>query len=118
MTDRALHLSRWVTCAVVVLAGLLLTSAVVLGGSAGGTLPTGRSVTAQSDSWRLSSRFTHDTATIETSGRKIVVAPTAVLLDGRPLATLDAAAKSVDVRVKKKTITIVADGKMVVTHSW
>lgn len=90
-------------------------SQMVSGGSAGGTLASDRSVVTHSDSFSLSSTFTSDTATIETAGKKIVVQPTSLVVDGVVVATIDADVSEVQVRVKQGVVTFEADGTRVVT---
>lgn len=93
----------------------LLVAAMFAGGSAGGTLPSGRSVMAHSDSMWLSSTLASDTATIETAGRKILVQPTSLIVDGVTVANIDQDVSDVQVRVKRGVITFVADGAPVPT---
>ena len=83
--------------------------------SAGTTLPSGRSVTTHSDSMYLSSSSTRDTATITSGTTKVVLSPTQLLIDDRPVATLNANAKNVDVTIKRGQVTLVADGQTIVT---
>lgn len=85
------------------------------GGSAGGTLPSGRSVMTHSDSISLSSTFSSDTATIETAGKKILVQPTSLIVDGVTVANIDKDVADVQVRVNRGVITFVADGTPVQT---
>ena len=91
----------------------LLAIALFSGGSAGGTLATGRSVMTYSDSMFLSSEFRDDTATIKTDGKMIVVKPTALLVDGVNVATIDAKVADVKIRVKDGTVDLFADGRKV-----
>lgn len=93
----------------------LLVAAMLAGGSAGGTLASGRSVMTHSDSISLSSTFTSDTATIETARKKILVQPTSLVVDGVVVATIDKDVAEVQVRVKRGVITFVADGATVAT---
>lgn len=100
----------------IIIAAVIVLSACGLlvllpGGSTGGTLSTGRSVTAHSDSLFLSSQFLRDTATIRTAGRTIVVKPDVMLVDGRAAASIDGGARSVDVTVKNGAITATVDGE-------
>lgn len=85
------------------------------GGSAGGTLSTGRTVVAHSDSFSLSSSFSKDTATVKTAGRTIVVAPASLIVDGLTVAEIDEGISKVEVAVKRGAITFVADGRAVAT---
>jgi hypothetical protein len=110
----------WTRMAVVSTAAvglLLLMAALVLvtsGGSAGGTLASGRSVMTYSDAWGgLTSSFTADTAKIATAGRTIVIGPDEILIDGRSVTRINRATKSVDVRVEGNAISFVADGRTV-----
>lgn len=95
---------------------LALFCVLSCGGSAGGTLASGRSVTTYSDAWDgLSSTFTADTARIDTAGRTILIRPEQILIDGRPLTKIDKATKSVAVRVEGDTINFAANGRIVAT---
>lgn len=85
------------------------------GGSAGGTLASGRSVMTHSDSIWLSSTFSSDTATIETAGKKILVQPTSLIVDGVIVANIDKDVVDVQVRVKRGVVNFVADGAPVQT---
>jgi len=100
-------------CGLVLLLLLFVAWTLNSGMSSGGTLSSGRMVTASSTSWRLSTRNSQDTATIETAGHTIVVAPTTLLVDGNKVGTIDAGVKSVSVKVTGGKITFVADGKIV-----
>ncbi len=91
----------------------ILTAAMFTGGSAGGTLSTGRSVVTYSDSISLSSRFSSDTATIETAGRTIVVEPRRLIVDGGPVASINKDVSDIEVHVKHGAIKFIADGKPV-----
>lgn len=95
-------------------AGLCLAVLIALslfaGGSASGTLSTGRTVTAHSDSLYLFSECSSDTATIKTAGKTIVVRPRSLLVDGQAVGSIDVRVQSVDVTVKDGAITVIADG--------
>ena len=78
--------------------------------SAGGTLTSGRTVTTQSDSWYISSGFSNDTATIETAGHSIVVAPTQLTINGAIYATIAKNIKAIAVKVNDGEISFTADG--------
>ena len=84
--------------------------------SAGGTLASGRTVTTQSDSWYISSGFSNDTATIETAGHSIVVAPTQLTVNGAIYATVAKNVKAVGVTVDDGEISFTADGEPVPTY--
>ncbi|MEX1233187.1 MAG: hypothetical protein WEB58_23250 [Planctomycetaceae bacterium] len=94
---------------------ILLATAMLAGGGAGGVLQSGRSVMANSDTIWLSSTFSYDTATIEMPGKKIVVNPTSLVVDGVTVAKIDKDAADVQVRVKRGVVTLVADGAPVPT---
>ncbi len=94
---------------------ILLGTVMFAGGSAGGTLPSGRSVMTHSDSVLLSSTFSSDTATIETAGKKILVQPTSLIVDGVTVANIDQGVADVQVCVKRGVVTFVADGRPVQT---
>jgi hypothetical protein len=106
------RLSAWILLAP--LAVLLMASAVAVlllsGGSAAGTLPSGRTVTTSSDSIWLESRLTSDSAYITTAGRAIVVRPKVVTVDGKPLAEIDASAKDVRITVANGSVGVSVDG--------
>jgi len=85
---------------------------MLAGGSTSGTLATGRSVVTHSNSIYLSSAFSRDTATIRTAGKTIVVRPTCLLVDGVQVADIDEAAASIEVRMNRRKISVVADGKL------
>ncbi|MFO1021578.1 MAG: hypothetical protein U0903_12910 [Planctomycetales bacterium] len=110
------HLFR--VCLIIVLmiplAWLLL--AALAGGSASGTLGSGRVVTVNSDSIYISCSYAKDTATINTSLKRIVIGPTNILIDGKEVATIDEAVKNVHAQVKRRAVTFLADGKPVETH--
>ncbi len=93
----------------------LVVTAMFAGGSAGGTLASGRSVMTYSDSISLTSSFTSDTATIETAGTQIVVKPTSLMVNGTTVAEIDEEVTDVQVLVKYGVITFVADGSPVAT---
>ena len=94
---------------------ILLAIVIFAGGSAGGTLASGRSVMTHSDSISLSSTLSSDTATIETAGKKILVQPTLLIVDGMIVANIDKDVADVQVRVKRGVVTFVADGTPVET---
>ena len=107
-------------CLLVVLlpicAGLsFLAFAMFSGGSAGGTLASGRSVLTYSDSMFLSSELRGDTAVIKTDGKIIVVKPTTLVVDGANVACIDERVSVVEVTIKNGMINFVADGKTVAT---
>ena len=104
-----------ITALLIVVIAMLLTIVMSAGGSAGGTLSTGRTVLVYSDSLFLSATFSSDTATIKTGGKTIVVEPKRLVVDGRAIAPLNEQVSNVQVRVKRGTITFVADGKPVRT---
>lgn len=90
--------------------GIMLLLAAVAGGSAGGTLASGRSVMTYSDGLMLTSTFSADTATIRTAGHTIVVAPTELTVDGRTVAKIDESVAGVNVHVQDGTVEFEADG--------
>ena len=97
---------------------ILLATATFAGcssGSAGGTLPSGRSVMTKSDVMTLKSQLKSDTATVETAGMQIVVKPTSLIVDGNTVAEIDSDVSDVKVNVKDGVVTFVADGKAVTT---
>lgn len=110
-------LFRITVAALAMISASFLLMAALSGGSAGGRLATGRMITANSDSIYISSQFQGDTATIKTSGKTIVVAPSNIQIDGVTVATLDAAVADVRIDVKHGTIKFLADGSPVSTKS-
>lgn len=93
----------------------LLAIGMFGGGSAHGTLPTGRRINAYSNAMSLSSTFGFDTATIKTGGKTIVVKPTRLIVDGTVVASINEHVTDIEVRVKRGGIAFVADGKLVPT---
>jgi hypothetical protein len=83
------------------------------GGSCGCTLATGRAVSVHSDGWSITLGSTADTASIQTCGSRIIVAPTQLKVDGQLWSAIDAATKSVDVNVKDGAVEFIADGRLV-----
>ncbi|WP_299464250.1 hypothetical protein [uncultured Gimesia sp.] len=102
--------------AMVLVAGVLVLAATS-GGSTSGTLANGRSVTASADAWYLETQFMGDTAQIKTPHFLIVVAPEQLTVNAKPVATIDAAVKAVEVNVKGGTVTFLANGKSVGTYT-
>ncbi|TNV71540.1 hypothetical protein FGO68_gene8767 [Halteria grandinella] len=111
------RLHRCIGIAIPVLSGGIAAAFVTgcAGGSAGGTLASGRTVTANSDSLFLRSQFTKDSATIRTAGKQIVVAPKSLIVDGVPVAKIEEETKDVQVNVKNGNVTFQADGADVET---
>ncbi len=112
------RLLQAVVVACCLFAGLLLLVGVVITfaqASAGCTLMTGRSISATSNGWSLSLESTKDTTTIRTSGRKIVVAPNFVQIDGQRVANIDPAIKLIDVRVARGGVTVIGDDQEIST---
>lgn len=94
---------------------IVLAIGMLAGGSAGGTLASGRKVMAHSDSISLSSTLSSDSALIETAGRKILVQPTSLIVDGVVVARIDKDVADIQVRVNRGVVTFVADGTPVST---
>ena len=82
-------------------------------GSAGGTLASGRAITAQSDALWIGCSFTDDTAIIRTAGRLITVAPRVLQIDGRTVGWINPRTKSVAVTVEDGRVFFVADNRPV-----
>ena len=74
-------------------------------------MATGRSIDVNSTAWSLRLSTTRDTATIETGGHRIVVAPAFVRVDGNRPTPIDAAAKTVTIEATKDAIVLTADGR-------
>ncbi|HAH44740.1 hypothetical protein [uncultured Gimesia sp.] len=99
----------------VIVTGVFVVAATA-GGSASCTLNSGRSVTTNSDSWYLESQSSGDTATINTSGFQIVVAPQELRVDGKAIQTIENGVKKVTVNVQDRRIIFLADGKSVANY--
>lgn len=102
-------------CISLVVVGGLMLLVKFVGSSTGGTLASGRTVTTTADSFSVSSSFTADTATIEASGRKIVVQPTSLVVDGAVVAHIPEQVADVQVSIQSGAVTFLADGKPVRT---
>jgi hypothetical protein len=89
----------------------VLTVGALSGGAAGTTLATGRSINVRSTAWTLRLSATRDTATIDSGGHRIVVAPAFVRVDGNRPSPINAAAKSIAVHVTRAKIAVAADGR-------
>lgn len=106
---------------VIVLLAVLCVSLVALaaivfltmfaGGSASGTLGTGRKIVVYSDSLQLTTQFAQDTATVNTSGQEIIVEPTRLVIDGKAVGEFDENVAEVEVRVSRDGIEFKLDGK-------
>ena len=113
MVKKLAWISALVLTGLILLVGILGTvAAMMVPQSAGGTLASGRSVMTTSTSLSLSSSFSRDTATIETGGHTIVVAPNTLTVDGRKLATIDPAIKSIDVLVEGDAVRFLSNDKV------
>lgn len=89
----------------VVLLALFGTSA-----SVGGTLPSGRSVTASAKSILVSFESSGNTAIVRTWGREVTIAPAQFTIDGQYSGPLPATAKAVVVKFEGDDVSITADG--------
>ena len=113
--DRFLKSGAWIAATLVLFAVVFVALVSLAGSSAGGTLSSGRTVMAFSDTLYLCSESSKESATITANFRKIVVHPTSLIVDGRKVGDLDEAVRAVEVRVKFGAITFLADGKDVPT---
>lgn len=108
--------SRWSFLAIASLPPIVLLAVVLFaGGSAGGTLASGRAVMAHSDALSMSTSFSADTATIQTAGRTICVLPTSLIIDGITVASIDESVADIQVDVQRGVVTFTADGQKVKT---
>src|SRR5262245_48347558 len=82
-------------------------------GSTTCTLPSGRSIKVVANNLYLAVSTSKDTATIDTVGHQVVIAPKAVQVDGVNIATIDPATRSVEVAVRWGEVTVVGDGETV-----
>lgn len=115
MLRRFLLVTGLVAFALMLSALALIVSTADVDVSLGFTFPR-RVVTARTDAWGLGGSNTADTATIETGGYQIVVAPTKLSVDGNHCGTIDAATKSVEVTVQDDIVSFVADGRLVARY--
>lgn len=114
--SRTLQTTVGVILGVVLLLFLGVCSlAALIGGGAGCTLKTGRAVAVSTTGWSCSLASTKDTATIKVAGHKIVVAPDALLVDGKRIAVINRNIKSIEVAAKSRAITFVGDGRTIAT---
>lgn len=95
----------FVLAVLVVLVALYGTSA-----SVGGTLPSGRSVTASAKSFFISFEASGNTAIMRTWGREVTIAPAQFTIDGQYTGPLPAGAKAVEVKFEGDEVRIIADG--------
>jgi len=95
----------FVLAGLVVLVALFGTSA-----SVGGTLPSGRSVTASAKSFFISFESSGNTAIVRTWGREVAIAPAQFTIDGQYTGPLPAGAKAVEVKFQGDDVSITADG--------
>src|SRR5262245_22714453 len=82
---------------------LFLLLAIFLGISAsvGATLSNGRTVTVHSNPWSIGLESDGNTCKTRTAGKEIVISGEKVLVDGRQVATMDAATKDFAVTVDR-----------------
>ncbi len=105
------------TLTIAVVCILLISCAAVVGivffagGSAGGTLSSGRRVVTHSDSLTLKSKFEQDIATIETAGRRIVVEPERLIVDGMIVTEIAAESRDVEIHVERGIVEFIIDGR-------
>lgn len=105
--------ARWIPVTGLVLVAAIAAGIAGCGGSCGGILASGRAVIATSDTLSTSATFAADTAQLQLGSLTVDVQPTQVVVDGRPVADLDAQAKKVLVTRADGQLTIVADGATV-----
>ena len=92
---------------------MLIWFAADFGGSCGGTMQSGRCVMAHPDAWYVNSSFDRDVATITTPDHLVVVSPTEIDVDGHTRILIEASTQTVDVHIRRGTVTLVADGKTI-----
>jgi ABC-type proline/glycine betaine transport system substrate-binding protein len=79
--------------------------------SSSSTLKSGRTVKVTSDRWSgVDSQDSIDSTTLKMAGYKIVVTPKQLIVDGQPLAAIDAGVKTVAINDQKGEIKFTADG--------
>lgn len=112
---------RWIAAMCVIAIILLFCGfgfvGLITNNSASGTLSTGRSITAFSDSIYLSTSLQDDTGTIMTAGKVIVVRPKWVEVDGIGIGPIDAESQKIEVHVKRGYVRVIADGKTAIDTS-
>lgn len=81
--------------------------------SIGGTLASGRTITASARTLSIGMESDDDVATIRTWGHTVVVEPTRLTFDGRPAGNIPANAKEVILRIEGGGLTATADGKAI-----
>ena len=75
------------------------------------TLPSGRTVTVQSEGWGgINVQDSADTTTLSLGRHTIVVAPSQIIVDGRTLAPIEGGVKSVSIHAHNGEINFAADG--------
>lgn len=99
-----------VVCVSLVAMAAIVFVTMFAGGSTSGTLATGRKIVVYSDSLVLTTKFAKDTATVDASGHKIIVEPTRLVIDGKPVGEFGENVAEVEVRVSRGEIEFKLDG--------
>ena len=88
--------------------------------SASRSLPSGRVVSVESDvgSINIPSPANQETALLEVGGRKILVEPEQISLDGTKVATIEATAKKIHVMIDGSEVMVLADQVQVYRGDW
>lgn len=101
----------------VLLAGCLLAGcSVATNGPSGGTLASGRTISAESDRLLRTIRCTAlspNTEAVAIGRRKLVIEPAAIQIDGTEVVPISAAARSVTVAERGGRLLVTADGQTV-----
>lgn len=91
-------------------------TAIGPGPSAGGTLQSGRQITAQSDHWYrtiLCRPISAESEVIRVGRHQVVVEPAQITVDGDVVASIPVATSEVTVAESKGELQVVADGEMI-----
>ena len=88
--------------------------------SASRSLPNGRVVSVESDigSINIPAPPNEESALIEVGGRKILVAPEQISIDGGKVASIEASAKEIHVMIDGSGVEIRADRAKVYSGNW
>lgn len=100
------------TLTIAVVAGIVVGLAGC-GGSTGGTLASGRVISASSDTFSIGQSNDADTATLTLGSTTVIVEPKRVVIDGQPAVRLNPQTKRVQVTRASHKLRVVADGAIV-----
>lgn len=110
---RRILLGAAIVAAIVIFVLAILVVLVALYGtsaSVGGSLLSGRSVTASAKSILISFESSGNTAIVRTWEREVTIAPAQFTIDGQYSGSLPAEAKAIEVKFEGDEVNITADG--------